>query len=143
LEGAAISNEQIRLEVESERTNALLERIEHIYLPLHVAAAITFHQAYGSNNAVISRSDYDDALNIAAAALSRLMHVYTMREPREGRVALAVDLTNSQFARGATELRSSHETIGELSVARNELVSALSFIKRMGGRPFAFAVKDF
>jgi hypothetical protein len=119
-----------------------LQRVEHNYLPLHVAAAITFHQAYGAKNAVISRSDYDDALNIAAAALSRLMHVYTMREPREGRVALAVDLTNSQFARGATELRSSHETIGELSVARNELVSALSFIKRMG-RPFAFAVKAF
>lgn len=135
-------DEQIRLEVESERTNAFLQRVEHNYLPLHVAAAITFHQAYGSKNAAISRSDYDDALNIAAAALSRLMPVYTLREPREGRVVLAVDLTEARFAHGATELRSGHETVGELSVRRNELVSALSFIKRMG-RPFAFAVKDF
>jgi hypothetical protein len=61
-----------------------LQRVEHNYLPLHVAAAITFHQAYGAKNAVISRSDYDDALNIAAAALSRLMHVYTLRSPGKG-----------------------------------------------------------
>jgi hypothetical protein len=142
LEGAAISNEQIRLEVESERTNALLQRVEHDYLPLCVAAAITFHQVHGSTKAIVSRSDYDDALNIAAAALSRLIPIYALREPREGRVVLAVDLTQARFARGATELRSSHETVGELSVRRNELVSALSFIKRMG-RPFAFAVKDF
>jgi hypothetical protein len=137
-----MSDEQIRLEVESERTDALLQRVDHNYLPLHVAAAVTFHQAYGSKNVVISRSDYDDALNIAAAALSRLMHVYTLREPPEGRVALAVDLTNSYFARGATELRNSHDTIGELSVARDELVSALSLIRRTG-LPFAFAGKDF
>ena len=119
-----------------------MERVEHIYLPLHVAAAITFLQTYGGKNAVISQSDYDDALNIAAAALSRLMHVYTLREPREGRVVLAVDLTEARFARGATELRNSHETIGELSVTRNELVSALSLIRRTG-LPFAFAGKDF
>ena len=134
-------DERIRLEVESERTNALLQRVEHNYLPLHVAAAITFHQANDSN-AIISRSDYDGALNIAAAALSRLIPVYTLREPREGRVALAVDLTKSHFARGATELRSSGETIGELSIARNELVSVLSLIRRTG-LPFAFAGKDF
>ena len=97
-------NEQIRLEVESERTDALLQRVDHNYLPLRVAAAITFHQAYGGKNAVISRSDYDDALNIAAAALSRLMHVYTLREPREGRVVLAVDLTAARFARAHPEL---------------------------------------
>ena len=133
-------NEQIRLEVESERTNALLQRVEHNYLPLHVAAAITFLQAYGGKNAVISQSDYDDALNIAAAALSRLMHVYTLREPPEGRVALAVDLTNSRFARGATELRNSHDTIGELSVSRHDLVSALTLVKRTG-LPFSFALR--
>ena len=137
-----MSDEQIRLEVESERTDALLQRVDHNYLPLHVAAAVTFHQAYGSKNVVMSRSDYDDALNIAAAALSRLMHVYTLREPPEGRVALAVDLTNWHFARGATELRNSHETIGELSVTRDELVSALSLIRRTG-LPFAFAGTDF
>ena len=137
-----MSDEQIHLEVESERTNALLQRVEHNDLPLHVAAAITFLQAYGGKNAVISQSDYDDALNIAAAALSRLIPVYTLREPWEGRVVLAVDLTEARFARGATELRSSGETVGELSVRRHELVSALSFIKRMG-QPFAFAVKGF
>ena len=127
-----MSDEQIRLEVESERTDALLQRVDHNYLPLHVAAAVTFHQAYGSKNVVMSRSDYDDALNIAAAALSRLMHVYTLREPPEGRVALAVDLTNWHFARGATELRSNPDTVRDLSVACSDLIPALPLIKRAG-----------
>jgi hypothetical protein len=109
-----------------------------LYLPLPVAAAITFHQVHGNTKAIVSRQDYDDALNIAAAALSRLIAIYVLRDLREGRVALPVDLTRSHFARGATQLRSANETIGELWVARRELVSALSLIKRTG-LPFGFA----
>jgi hypothetical protein len=108
-------------------------------LPLPVAAAIAFHQAHGNTKAIVSRRDYDDALNIAAAALSRLVTIYVMRDPREGRVPLAVDLTRSHFTRGATQLHDAHETIGRLSVARGELLSALSLIKRTG-LPFSFAI---
>jgi len=130
--------DSIRLGVEARSASALFQRVEDIYLPLPVAAAIAFHQAHRNAEAVVSRSDYDDALSIAAAALSRLISIYTLRDPREGRVAVAVDLTKARFALGATQLRSSEETIGELWVSRRELVSALSLLVRTG-LAFSFA----
>jgi hypothetical protein len=123
---------QVRHELEAERVTALLQGAHDLYLPLPVAAAIAFHQSQGNTRAIITRQDYDDALNLAAAALSRLITIYVLRDPREGRVPLAVDLTKSQFVRGATKLRTGNETQGELSVARRELLSALSLIKRAG-----------
>jgi hypothetical protein len=112
-------------------------------LPLAVAAAIAFHQAHGNTRAIVTRGDYNDALNIAAAALSRLIAIRVVRDPRDGRTPLTVDLTKMHFARGATELRSASETIRDMSVARGELLSALSLI-RCAGLTFSFAIgKDF
>jgi hypothetical protein len=133
-----MTEDPVHLDAEAERTTALLQRATDLYLPLPVAAAITFHQVHGNTKAIVSRQDYDDALNIAAAALSRLIAIYVLRDPSEGRVALPIDLTRSHFTRGATRLRGADETIGELWVARKELVSALSLIKRTG-LPFGFA----
>jgi hypothetical protein len=133
-----VTEDPVRLEVEAERNNELLTRTADYYLPLCVASAVAFHQAHGNTKAIVSRQDYDDALNIAAAALSRLLTVYVLRDPRAGREALVVDLTRSHFAHGGTELKSLEETVGELSVARRELVSALSLIKRTG-LAFSFA----
>jgi hypothetical protein len=133
-----MTEDPIRLEVEAERTTALLQSAHDLYLSLPVAAAIAFHQAHGNTRAIVSRQDYDDALNLAAAALSRLLTIYVQSDPRVGRVPLPVDLTKSQFTRGATELRSGPESVRELWVSRSELVSALSLIKRTG-LPFVFA----
>jgi hypothetical protein len=130
----------VRLEVEAESASALFQRVQEIYLPLSVAAAITFHEVHRNAKAIVSQSDYDDALSIAAAALSRLICIYTLRERRQGRVAVTVDLTKAHFVRGATQLHGAEETIGELWVSRRELVSALSLIKRTG-LPFSFAGK--
>jgi hypothetical protein len=132
-----VSDDEICLEVESERTSALLQRAD-AYYPLPAAAAITFHQVHRNTTAIVSRREYDGALSIAAAALSRLISIYTLRDPRQGRVAVAVDLTKARFALGATQLRSSEETIGELWVSRGEMVSAMSLVKR-AGLPFSFA----
>jgi len=137
-----MADDEVRLEVESERADALFQRVEDVYLPLCVAAAITFHQAHGSTKAIVSRRDYDDALNIAAAALSRLIPILVLRDPREGRVPLTVDLTRAHFARGATELRSGAETVRELWVGRSDLIPALSLVKR-AGLVFALAANGF
>ena len=134
---AAVSGDEICLEVESERTSALLQRTD-AYYPLPAAAAITFHQVHRNATAIVGRRDYDAALSIAAAALSRLISIYTLRDPREGRVAVAVDLAIARFALGASQLRGPKETIGELWVSRGEMLSALSLIKRTG-LPFSFA----
>ena len=134
----AVTEDPVRLEVEAERSTELLQRTADYYLPLSVASAIAFHQAHGNTKAIVSRQDYNDALNIAAAALSRLVTIYVLRDPHEGRVPLAVDLTRWHFARGATRLQSADEAYSELSVARRELVSALSLIQRTG-LAFSFA----
>jgi hypothetical protein len=109
------------------------------YMPLAVAAAAAFHQAHGSTRAIVSRDDYEDALNIAAAALSRLLTIYRLRDAREGRVPVKIDLATQRFARGATRLRGPQgEGIGELSVETAAFVRALALV-RGAGLPFCFA----
>ena len=132
--------DEVRLEQERQRTEELLQDARDAYVPLAVAAAIVFHQAHGNTRAIVTRQDYEDALGIAAAALSRLIPLYTLRDPREGRVTVAVNLVHQRFRRGATELHGDDgSTTGELSVRRSDLVSALSLIKRAGlGFAFAF-----
>lgn len=127
-----MTEDRVRLEVEAERATALLQSGHDYYLPLAVAAAIAFHQAHGSTKAIVSRDDYDDGLNLAAAALSRLLTIYVLRDPRQGRVPLAIDLTSSRFSRGATELQFGAHTVRELSVSRHDLLAALALIKRAG-----------
>ena len=112
---------------------------------MSVAAAITFHQAHGNTKAIVTRDDYDDALNIAASALSRLIPILALRDPREERVAITVDLVNQRFVRGATELHHKDGTrIRDLSVKNSDLRSALSLIKRSGilGSSFALTARD-
>jgi len=131
-------DDEVRLEIESQHTAAPWQSVEKVYVPLAVAAGIAFHQAHPSAASSVSRQDYDGALDLAAAALSRLIPVYAMRVPPGERATLMVDLTRARFARGATELRGCGETVGELSVARSDLVSAVSLIKRIG-LPFSFS----
>jgi hypothetical protein len=133
-------NDDVRLEQEMQRTQELLRNARDGYVPLAVAAAIVFHQAHGNTRAIVNRRDYDDALNIAAAALSRLIPLYTARDPEAERVPITVNLVHQRFRRGATEL---HDDVGStsrwLSVKRGDLVSATSLIKRAGlGFTFAF-----
>jgi hypothetical protein len=132
--------DEVRLEQERQQTEELLQNARDAYVTLSVAAATAFHQAHGNTRAIVTRQDYEDALSIAAAALSRLIPLYTLRDPREGRVSVAVDLVHQRFQRGATELRGDDgSTTGALSVKRSDLVSALSLIKRAGlGFSFAF-----
>ena len=127
-----MAEESVRLEAEAERATALLQSAHDYYVPLSVAAAIAFHQAHGSTKTIVSRDDYDDALNLAGAALSRLLTIYVLSDARQGRVPLTIDLTSSRFGRGATELQIGAQTVFELSVSRHDLLAALALIKRAG-----------
>jgi hypothetical protein len=52
---------------------------QEAFVALPVAAAMAFHAAQGSSaKAIASPQDHDDALNIAASALSRLLSIYTV-----------------------------------------------------------------
>jgi hypothetical protein len=133
--------DMVSLDIERARTDDLLRPIGSTYVPLAVAAALTFHQAHGSTKAIVSRQDYEDALGIAAAALSRLIPIYTLKDPREGRVVITVDLLKQRFERGATELRARDGTaVQELSIQRSDLESAIALVKD-AGLPFSFALE--
>ena len=116
---------------------------QETHVALAVAAAMAFHEAQGrSTGAIRSRGDHDDALNIAASALSRLLTIYTIDEATRGRVAVKLDVLAGRFVRGATEFRRSNGSIvGSMSVRRGDLTSALSLIKRVG-IPFGLAIED-
>jgi hypothetical protein len=135
-----MADNQVDLRTERERVDDLWQRMVEAYVPVSVAAALTFHQVHGNTRAIVTRQDYDDALGIAAAALSRLVPIYTLDNPAQGRMPVAVDLTQQQFVRGATELRSKDGTrLGNLSLQRGEMLSAISLIRR-AGLPFSFAL---
>ena len=120
-------------EEESARTRDLWRASQESFVPLPVAAAITFHQAHGSTRAITTRADFDDALNIAATALARLIPLYAAQASQP----LPIDLAGQSFARGATELRSaSGAAMRELRVRRADLLEALAVI-RARGVPFS------
>ena len=126
--------EDIDLDRERARTDAQWRAAAaEAHMPLAVAAALTFHQVNGNTKAIRTRQEYDDALNIAAMALSRLIPVYGMGDPREGRHALSVDLGKQSFVRGATRLRTGDAvSVMELSIRRADLASAIGLLKRRG-----------
>ena len=135
-----MADDQVDLGSERDRIEDMWRGMSHTYVPLAVAAAMTFHQVQGNTRAIISRQDYDDALNLAAAALSRLVTVYTMAGTPGERRPLSVDLIKQHFVRGATELRATDGSrVLDLSVLRGEILSAISLVKR-AGLPFSLAL---
>ena len=112
------------------------------FVALSVAAAMAFHQAQGRSTAAIdSVEQHDDALNIAASALSRLLAIYTVDEGTRERVATKLDVLSGKFARGATEFRRSNGgVVTSMTVRRGDLASALSLIRRVG-IPFGLAIE--
>lgn len=124
-----------RLEEEAVLIQRLWREGQESFVPLCVAAAITFHQAHGSTRAIRTRNDFDDALNIAASALARLVPIY--RSDRE-RTAIDIDLTRQAFVHGATRLRSGDGTeIADLCVKRGDVLHASAIIQARG-LPFSF-----
>lgn len=107
--------------------------LEQAHVALDVAAAMAFHRLHGNTRAIATPRDYDEALNMVAGALSRLIPIYGMGDAREGRKALAVDLTKQAFVRGATRLRLPDGTLlAGLTVLRAELASAMSQLGKTG-----------
>lgn len=113
------------------------------FVALSVAAAMAFYEAQGrSTAAILSPDDHDDALNIAASALSRLVGIYVVDEATCARVAIKLDVVSGKFVRGATEFRHGDGSIvTDMSVRRGDLTSALSLIRRVG-IPFGLAIDD-
>jgi len=126
--------QQLNLEVERLRTERFVEEtLRDTYIPMPVAAAMTFHELHGRSKRVVYRDEYDAVLDLAAAALSRLIPVYTLSKAQEPIEAKA-DLLLYRFTNGATQLRARDggSLLEPLWVQRSRLLSASSFIRRAG-----------
>ena len=132
--------QQLSLEVERLRIEKLWHSIMEQHVPMAVAAATVFHQVHGTTKAIVSRGDYDDALNIAASALSRFVPVYEIGAGTQRHVEVPVNLVIHRFARGARQLRSTdRQTYGPLFVRRSDMLSAITQLKK-AGLVFSFAL---
>lgn len=134
-----MADEIVRLETERARIDEFLRVQYDSFVPLPIAAAAVFHRAQGDGDAILARRDYDEALNIAAAALSRLVPIYQLRDPREGRLPVPIDLAHQRFARGASELRGNGQPPArDFSIRQTDLTAAISLVKK-AGLPFMLA----
>ena len=137
----APDSDLLSLEIEAIRTQNLWRSITEQNVAMSVAAALTLHAAYTNARAIVSRKDYDDALNMAASALSRVVPVYTTGPVTQKTVEVKVDLLTHRFAGRASQLRArdGDEVVQPLFVKRGDLQHGLSIIER-AGRLFSFAL---
>jgi hypothetical protein len=101
-------------------------------VPLSVAAAFTFHQTCRSSEGLLFPDDYASALDIAAAALSRLVPVY-MPDERGNPIPVSVSLARQRFCGGATRIQCADGTVlTPLTIVRSDVLPALIVIERSG-----------
>lgn len=108
------------------------------HVPLSLAAALAFHEAHGSVTAVPER-EYEDGLDLAAAALSRLVTIYALDDSTRQPVPGHFDLGAGKFRHGATVYElADGGTMTPLVVQREHLETAVALI-RSTGIPFQLA----
>lgn len=101
------------------------------YVELRTAAGVVFSQVYEGGRAEATSDDYERALDVIAAALSRLVTVYAGQSGAKPPVALTVDLTWQRFRNGATQLAGLNGVVlDDLLVARSSVFPAIPAIRR-------------
>ncbi len=101
-------------------------------MPLCVAAAFTFHQTRRSNEELLTPVEYANALDIAAAALSCLVPIYTPNGHGE-QVPLSINLARQRFCGGATKVQCvDGAVLAPLNIVRRDVLPALIAIERSG-----------
>ena len=114
------------------RIDELWRGCQEPYAPLSVAAALTFHETRRCSVRVLFDEDYANALAIAAAAISRIIPIYTVGSGND-RIVVLVDLARQKFREGATRVQCDDGAIiAPLAIMRGELLSAIPSIARVG-----------
>lgn len=128
----------VDLRSESEQVRKVWQASDEAHVPFHLAAALAFHEACPAAHAFIAGTDYEDALNLAAAALSCVVNVYALH-PRTGQpVPVEVNLKGGKFLDGgAAYRRGGGPIVTSLVVRRDEVAAALNLVKT-AGIPFHF-----
>ena len=108
------------------------------HVPLSLAAALAFHEAHRAGQAFITEPDYDDALNMAAAALSCVVHIYAIHPRTAQPVTVDLSLRSGRFAdRGSAYRRYNGQSVTSLVVRREHISSVMGMISA-AGIPFHF-----
>ncbi len=98
-------------------------------MPLSVAAAFTFHQTRRNVANLLFPEEYANALDIAAAALSCLIPIYTP-DGHGLPVAVPINLAGDRFRDGATKVQCANGTVlSPLDIVRRDLPPALIAIE--------------
>jgi len=101
-----------------------------LYAPLSVAAALAFHQTRRSNEELLPPNDYAKALDIAAAALSCMVPIYTLDERGE-RIPICVNLARQRFCGGASRIQCLDGGVfAPLAIVRGDVPPVLLAIQR-------------
>lgn len=104
------------------------------HVPLALAAALAFHETYDRGRDCITRRDYEDGLDLMAAALSRLITVFRIDEQTRLPVPVRLDLGAGRFRNGAStyENHRARTALHPLLVLRAELPAAVDRVKGIG-----------
>jgi len=130
---SALGDAVVSLDLERARVELILQNARGRRVPLVIAASSAIHMVSRNAHDLIARGQYDNALDIAAFAISRLVPVFALAHPSEGEEAVAIDFSKERFTNGATELqRSDGQKVSSLFIRHSDMLSALSLIKRTG-----------
>ena len=103
------------------------------HVPLALAAALAFHEARDQHSALMPRAEYEDALNLTAAALSRALTIYAVNRHSGIPVPARFDLGAGRFRCGASAYEpSSGNALTSLVVQREDVPRTLALIKSAG-----------
>jgi len=128
----------VDLRKDGEHVRQMWRTSDDAHVPLRLAAALAFHEAHGAAEALMSGEDYHNALDLTAAALSRLLMIYTISERTGLPLPARLGMTGGRFRDGATLYQHTDGgAVTSLSVLREDLPAAIRVIKT-AGMPFHF-----
>lgn len=131
--------ENVDLAAQREDVRRAWDASQDEYVALRTAAGMAFHQIYEGAMTCVSSDDYEDGLDIVAAALSCLAPIYADAGVRMQPTALTIDLSRQRFRKGATELTGRNGAVlGQLLVTRSSVSFAIPVLRR-AGLPFRVA----
>jgi len=120
----------VDLQSDSAKIEQMWRGSQERCVPLSVAAAFTFHQTRRSNEVRLSPNDYARALDIAAAALSCIVPIYTLDERGE-RIPVCMNLARQRFCGGATRIQCLDGAVfAPLAIVRSDVPPVLPAIQR-------------
>ncbi len=128
----------VDLRKDSQQIRDAWHSSDHPHVPLSLAAALVFHEAHKAAQAFITEPDYDDALNMSAAALSCVVDIYAIH-PRTGQATpVNLSLKAGRFAdKGSAYRRRNGGTVTSLVVSREHIPTAIGLVSA-AGIPFQF-----